>query len=494
MNGGRRLSSQEIAEALRERIRGGDLKAGDRLPTQAELAEEFGVERGTVRQALRALQEDGLLTNVSKGSPPRIAEPATPRAEPQPTMVALGPRLAQAFAAPRVRIDVVCHTSETLMLALSEPLRLIHEGRIRPESIDFRVLMPSRDIALAFPVLVEDEEDDPVHQRWLQMRNAQARVLRHNLHAVRSTHRIDVRIAFRALPFTPTSKLYLLNGEEALFGYYMVTRREEEYESRTLEIVRGGITEVVRRPLGNHHHGHDTLLVTSDTDQTEPVNGRAGWAGQWEGLRDLVVGARVVLWDFDGPVCRLFAGYTADRVAGELVDWLERLGLKELLTQEEQVHPDPHVLLAAVNRRHRQSDLVAEFEERLTREELRAVPTAWPTPYADALIRTWSALGVGLAVTTNNSPRAVSEYLATRDLLGCYRALSAMGVAPARALMVGDSASDVTAAREAGVPFLGYGHNERKTKILKQAGADTVVDSLEPVLRLLWEEGTPAPA
>ncbi|MCU8592828.1 GntR family transcriptional regulator [Streptomyces olivaceus] len=236
MNGSRRLSSQEIADVLRERIRGGALKAGDRLPTQAELAEEFGVERGTVRQALRALQEDGLLTNVSKGSPPRIAEPAAPRAEPQPTMVSLGPRLAAAFAAPRVRVDVVCHTSETLMLALSEPLRLIHEGRIRPESIEFRVLMPSRDIDLAFPVLVEDEEDDPVHQRWLEMRNAQARVLQHNLHAVRSTHRIDVRIAFRALPFTPPTKLYLLNGEEALLGYYLLTRREEEYESRTLEM------------------------------------------------------------------------------------------------------------------------------------------------------------------------------------------------------------------------------------------------------------------
>ncbi|MFG3101492.1 GntR family transcriptional regulator [Streptomyces sp. NPDC048182] len=236
VNGGRRLSSQEIADILRERIRGGDLKAGDRLPTQAELAEEFGVERGTVRQALRALQEDGLLSNVSKGSPPRIAEPAPTRGEPQPTMVALGPRLTAAFAAPRVRVDVVCHTSETLMLALSEPLRLIHEGRIRPESIDFRVLMPSRDIPLAFPVLVERAEDDPVHQRWLQMRNAQARVLQHNLHAVRSTQNIDVRIAFRALPFTAPMKLYLLNGEEALLGYYLLTRREEEYESRTLEM------------------------------------------------------------------------------------------------------------------------------------------------------------------------------------------------------------------------------------------------------------------
>ncbi len=236
MNGSRRLSSQEIADILRERIRVGDLKAGDRLPTQAELADEFGVERGTVRQALRALQEDGLLTNVSKGSPPRIAEPAMPRGEPQPTMVALGPRLSDAFSAPHVRVDVVCHTSETLMLALSEPLRLIHEGRIRPESIDFRVLMPSRDIELAFPVLVDEEEDDPVHQRWLQMRNAQARVLQHNLHAVRSTHRIDVHIAFRAIPFTSPMKLYLLNGEEALLGYYMLTRREEEYESRTLEM------------------------------------------------------------------------------------------------------------------------------------------------------------------------------------------------------------------------------------------------------------------
>jgi hypothetical protein len=236
VNGSRRLSAQEIADILRERIRGGDLKAGDRLPTQAELADEFKVERGTVRQALRALQEDGLLTNVSKGSPPRIAEPPPARGEPQPTMVALGPRLSEAFSVPHVRVDVVCHTSETLMLALSEPLRLIHEGRICPESIDFRVLMPSRHIELAFPVLVEDEEDDPVHQRWLQMRNAQARVLQHNLYAVRSTHRVDVRIAFRALPFTPPMKLYLLNGEEALLGYYMLTRREEEYESRTLEM------------------------------------------------------------------------------------------------------------------------------------------------------------------------------------------------------------------------------------------------------------------
>ncbi|MFG2129002.1 FadR/GntR family transcriptional regulator [Streptomyces sp. NPDC048751] len=235
VNGSRRVSPQEIADVLRERIRAGELKAGDRLPTQAELAEEFGVERGSIRQALRALQDDGLLSNVSKGSPPRIAEPAPAREEPQPTMVGLAPRLLEAFSARQVRIDVVCHTAETLMLALGESLRMIHEGRIRPETIDVRILVPSRDINLAFPVPVEGD-GDPVHQRWLSMRNAQLQVLRHNLLTLRSTHGIDVHVAFRALPFTPPVKLYLLNGEEALMGYYTLTRREEEWGSQTLDM------------------------------------------------------------------------------------------------------------------------------------------------------------------------------------------------------------------------------------------------------------------
>jgi len=106
-----KLLAQEIADTLRDRIRTGDLKAGDRLPTQADLAEEFGVERGAVRQALRTPPGAGLLTNVSKGRPARIAEPPTPtHGEPQPTMVGLAPRLTDAFAASNVRIDVVCHT------------------------------------------------------------------------------------------------------------------------------------------------------------------------------------------------------------------------------------------------------------------------------------------------------------------------------------------------------------------------------------------------
>jgi hypothetical protein len=136
-----------------------------------------------------------------------------------------------------VRIDAVCLTAQSLIPALGEPLRLIHEGRLRPERIDARILLPSRDINLAFPVSVDaGSDDDAVHQRWLAMRNAQGQVLQYNLQALRGTHDIDVHVTFRALPFTPPAKLYLLNGVEALYAYYMITRREEPTESGTLQM------------------------------------------------------------------------------------------------------------------------------------------------------------------------------------------------------------------------------------------------------------------
>jgi hypothetical protein len=68
------------------------------------------------------------------------------------------------------------------------------------------------------------------------MRNAQGHVLRHNLRMLTVSHGIDVRVSFRALPFTPPVKLYLLNGSEALIAYYMVARREETTEAGVLDM------------------------------------------------------------------------------------------------------------------------------------------------------------------------------------------------------------------------------------------------------------------
>ncbi|GAA4005847.1 GntR family transcriptional regulator [Streptomyces marokkonensis] len=239
-----------MADELRARIRTGRLQPGQRMPTQAQLAEEFEVERGAVRQALRILQSERLLTNVSKGSPATVAPDLLtaltgPGAPPMPTTVSLAPRIAEAFAAPHVEIDALCLTSVSLTLAIGESLRQVHEGRRKPAKIDVRVLLPSRHIDLAFPVAVAGRgaggeagrrADDPVHERWLAMRNAQGRVLRHNLLSLRATHGIDVRVSFRALPFTPPVKLYVLNGTEALFAYYTLGRREQEIDHEPTEM------------------------------------------------------------------------------------------------------------------------------------------------------------------------------------------------------------------------------------------------------------------
>jgi GntR family transcriptional regulator, phosphonate transport system regulatory protein len=50
-----------IAETLRSDIASGHYRPGDKLPTEAELAARFGVNRHTVRHALGALAEGGLV-------------------------------------------------------------------------------------------------------------------------------------------------------------------------------------------------------------------------------------------------------------------------------------------------------------------------------------------------------------------------------------------------------------------------------------------------
>lgn len=52
-----------VAQALRDGISRGDYRDGARLPSESELAETYGVSRGTVRQAFAALRAEGLITS-----------------------------------------------------------------------------------------------------------------------------------------------------------------------------------------------------------------------------------------------------------------------------------------------------------------------------------------------------------------------------------------------------------------------------------------------
>jgi GntR family transcriptional repressor for pyruvate dehydrogenase complex len=52
---------QQIVEQIDRMIRDGQLKPGDQLPPERELAQRFGVSRTAVREAVKALAEKGLV-------------------------------------------------------------------------------------------------------------------------------------------------------------------------------------------------------------------------------------------------------------------------------------------------------------------------------------------------------------------------------------------------------------------------------------------------
>jgi len=59
----------QLANVLSNKIVSGELRAGDRLPTEVELVAEYGISRITVRQALRLLEGEGLIRReVGRGT------------------------------------------------------------------------------------------------------------------------------------------------------------------------------------------------------------------------------------------------------------------------------------------------------------------------------------------------------------------------------------------------------------------------------------------
>ncbi|ADB51474.1 FadR/GntR family transcriptional regulator [Conexibacter woesei] len=68
---------EQVAHQLREAILDGVLGPGDELPAERELCAQFGVSRTTVREALRALQAQGLAVAAGPTAPLRVAAAET---------------------------------------------------------------------------------------------------------------------------------------------------------------------------------------------------------------------------------------------------------------------------------------------------------------------------------------------------------------------------------------------------------------------------------
>lgn len=72
----RRRLYQQIADDIEQLILDGTFAAGTRLPSEHELAEQYGVSRNVVREALKRLKEHGLVV-IRTGSGTYVSQPTT---------------------------------------------------------------------------------------------------------------------------------------------------------------------------------------------------------------------------------------------------------------------------------------------------------------------------------------------------------------------------------------------------------------------------------
>jgi GntR family transcriptional regulator len=126
----------QIANSVAERIRIGELRVGDRLPSERDLATELGVSRVTVRQALSTLRQQGLIdTQQGKGyfvCQPRIEQPVDVLIGFSANMVEKGIRPgAQLLALKSILADR--SLAPELQIGVGEQVFVIHRLRLANE-------------------------------------------------------------------------------------------------------------------------------------------------------------------------------------------------------------------------------------------------------------------------------------------------------------------------------------------------------------------------
>lgn len=208
---------QQVMNALRASILTRKFQPGDQLPGLPDLATYYGVSIGTVQKAVAALRQEGLV--VTRQGAGTYVRQRTERA------VGLRPHVERAFAEQHVSIDFAGFSGETLHGVIQEPLDKIRIGRLTPEQITLRILLPDMSAPLGLPRRVDagplDSEDVRMRMDRITKRSTQAiadslvELVDLGLVKKASAH-------FRVHDLAPLFKMFILNEAEVFFGFYPV--------------------------------------------------------------------------------------------------------------------------------------------------------------------------------------------------------------------------------------------------------------------------------
>jgi HAD superfamily hydrolase (TIGR01509 family) len=217
-------------------------------------------------------------------------------------------------------------------------------------------------------------------------------------------------------------------------------------------------------------------------------------------LAEVMSRGRYLLFDFDGPICGIFAGLPAPSIAAHLCELVDRRGIETPATVEAADDPFEVLKFAAGIT----AELAADVEAELRAMETRATEWASATPHVREVIEAARADGRGIAAVSNNSCQAVTHYLTTNGLAPYFtaivgrtdpdprllkpapelinRAIKALGADPAECVLIGDSLSDIEGARNAGTLSIGYANKPGKRERFTTAGADAIITDMAELL------------
>lgn len=227
--GGREF--HRVATELRARIADETYPVRSFLPSQRDLAEEFGVSRDTVQRVLRELADQGWIES-RQGSGSRVVksqqmQPSTPKATRQGAGLTLGPLLSEAFGEPEVTLDVYTLTSESLSAHMLLQAERISGGHIAPQRITLRMLLPSESLLLPYPQVKGDSDDPRLRDRLHGITRQHTESLKRLFRDMETENLVpSVSLEIRHVPLAPTFKLYIVNGTAALQGPYEVIERQ----------------------------------------------------------------------------------------------------------------------------------------------------------------------------------------------------------------------------------------------------------------------------
>ncbi|MFE7666252.1 GntR family transcriptional regulator [Streptomyces celluloflavus] len=221
---------EQVASSLGAAIRTRKLAPGDKLPSHKKLTELYGFARATIQRALRDLEDEGLVVS-RKGSGVYVRN----RTE---RPAGLRPYVEQAFTSTNVAIDFAGFSSETLHSALQEPIDKIRVGRLTPSSIKIRILVPDMSVPQAAPVRREDGVDDPrLRRRMHDMMVGFTRSITNSIHELSVLGLVaETNVSVRVHSGSQFFKLYVINQEDAFFGYYPIRPNKVAAEGVVIEI------------------------------------------------------------------------------------------------------------------------------------------------------------------------------------------------------------------------------------------------------------------